>query len=250
MNERNYSKKYIGKKYITNEGYTALIIDGGSKPHYCTIKINDWIKEVCVDNLKIGKVKYPYNTSIYKKGFIGVGTYKAKSNGKDTNSYKSWKHMLSRCYDNKLHAKQPTYKECTVCKEWLNYQNFAEWFEKNHVNGFQLDKDLLVSGNKIYSEDTCAFIPRCLNSFVSNRKLNNTSGYTGIHWNKQRSKWHVRIHDTTAKKDIYLGAYDDVEQAILIYKKARTTMAHKMKHKMILDYGIMDLRILDAIDKL
>lgn len=33
--------------------------------------------------------------------------------------YKRWRNMLERCYSAKHHAKYPTYKNCTVCDEWL-----------------------------------------------------------------------------------------------------------------------------------
>lgn len=84
--------------------------------------------------------------------------------------------MMRRCYDPKYHEKEPTYKGCEVCKEWLNFQMFAEWYYKNHyeIEGQRicLDKDILLKGNKIYSADTCIFVPHRINSlFVKSYKL-------------------------------------------------------------------------------
>lgn len=49
-----------------------------------------------------------------------------------------------------------------VCEEWLNYSNFKIWFDEHYVpcknNQIDLDKDLLVQGNKVYSPETCVFL--------------------------------------------------------------------------------------------
>ena len=54
-----------------------------------------------------------------------------------------------------------------------------------------------------------------------NRKLakNNTSGVTGVHWNKKLNKWIAKI--TVDHHTIYLGSYDDFAQAIKIRKQAQ-----------------------------
>ena len=71
--------------------------------------------------------------------------------------------MVQRCYDKDVHKKyKPEYKDKSVCEEWLNYSNFRIWFEEHYVpcknNQIDLDKDLLVQGNKVYSPETCVFL--------------------------------------------------------------------------------------------
>ena len=83
--------------------------------------------------------------------------------------------MLERCYDTEHSYKFPTYENCIVCDEWLNYQNFARWFDINYyeIEGevMCLDKDILFKGNKIYSPKTCIFVPRGINNlFTKNDK--------------------------------------------------------------------------------
>ncbi|MBL4904323.1 MAG: hypothetical protein JKY62_16995 [Desulfocapsa sp.] len=85
-------------------------------------------------------------------GFLGVGPYPRK-----TRSHRAWTGMIARCYNKKVQERQPTYKGCSVCVEWHNYQIFAKWYEENYVEGYHLDKDLRIPGNKIYSPDTCKF---------------------------------------------------------------------------------------------
>ena len=78
-----------------------------------------------------GKVRNPYDCSVYGVGYIGVGKYKVKEDGQITIQYYYWQSMLKRCYSDEYHRKQPTYIGCSVIDEWLNFQVFAEWFDNN-----------------------------------------------------------------------------------------------------------------------
>lgn len=81
-------------------------------------------------------------------------------------SYDIWKSMISRCYDAKVQIKQPTYIGCSVCEEWKYFSIFKIWYDSNHIEGFHLDKDILVKGNKMYSPDTCRFVPPHINTLL------------------------------------------------------------------------------------
>lgn len=67
--------------------------------------------------------------------------------------------MIKRCYNQKCLLKDNTYRGCSVCDEWLNFQNFGEWYDENYYEVpnevMDLDKDILHKGNKIYSPDNC-----------------------------------------------------------------------------------------------
>ena len=86
--------------------------------------------------------------------------------GRDIPSYTHWHSMLGRCYDPKCQAKYPTYIGCTVCQEWLLFSNFKKFYDENYKEGFVLDKDILKIGNKVYSPETCRFVPVYLNSLL------------------------------------------------------------------------------------
>ena len=68
--------------------------------------------------------------------------------------------MFDRCYYSGYQDNNPTYRGCTVAEEWHNFQNFAKWYEDNYIEGYQLDKDIKVEGNKVYGPDTCMFISK------------------------------------------------------------------------------------------
>lgn len=91
-------------------------------------------------------------------------------------AYKKWSHMITRVTSDKYQEKMPTYKLCSVCDEWLNYDNFYEDFIKipfHWEKSYQFDKDILFKGNKSYEYGKCAMIPSSLNSLLYNPKAYN-----------------------------------------------------------------------------
>jgi len=235
--EKKYSRSHIGEVHRTKENlgeYTLKIIDGGSKKGYCTILIKGWTTEVQYTNIKAQNIRYPYHRSVCSIGFFGEGEYTSNSK-----SYGVWCSMLKRCYS-EIHLKNsPTYKGVTVCKEWHNFQNFAKWFEENYVEGWHLDKDLLSADSKIYSPNTCIFIPQALNSFLSNTSnSSNTSGTIGVLLDKETNKWKAKIGRKT------IGRYKNKKVAALMYKLARKKEANKWKKEMT---GILPQHAIESI---
>lgn len=84
--------------------------------------------------------------------------------------YKTWTSMITRCYSDNYHNIRSTYKDCTVCDEWLVFSNFKKWMEQQVWNGKSLDKDIIVEGNCVYSPSTCAFVSYRANAFVRKGK--------------------------------------------------------------------------------
>ena len=86
--------------------------------------------------------------------------------GKARKFYSTWASMLQRCYSEKCQARNPTYHGCSVCDEWLLLSNFKVWFDANYRDNMALDKDILIPGNKIYSPESCSFVPGYINSLL------------------------------------------------------------------------------------
>lgn len=116
--------------------------------------------------INTGRVKDKLYPKTYGVGFIGEGNYKTKIKGVVCKSSSVWRAMLSRCYSPDYQERNPTYKGCTVVEEWHNFQNFAKWFDDSYIEGYHLDKDIKVEGNKVYGPDTCMFV----SSYVNNEK--------------------------------------------------------------------------------
>ena len=98
--------------------------------------------------------------------------------------YMRWKSMITRCYSSNYHKQFPTYKECTVCEEWLVFSVFKSWMKHQDWEENQLDKDLIVPGNKIYSPETCVFISAPLNYLLLDCGANRGKYKQGVHFNK------------------------------------------------------------------
>lgn len=108
--------------------------------------------------IKRGSVKDRMRPAVYGVGFIGDGSHRSRVNGKSSDMYNVWVSMLQRCYSEKCQKINPTYVGVTVCDEWHNFQNFAEWYSLNYVIDCHIDKDIKTKGNKVYSPEGCMFV--------------------------------------------------------------------------------------------
>jgi hypothetical protein len=185
---------------------------------------NGYIKKTQYDSFKNGSVKSPYCKSSFGIGYIGEGLYAPHENGKKTNRYTRWESMIGRCYNKEFQKRCPTYIDCSIDEEWLNFQKFSEWYDNNYyeIEGEKmcLDKDILFKKNKIYSPNTCIFVPERINMlFIKNTKKRSELP-VGVYKDKQRNKFYsnLKIKD---KKTIILGRHNTVEETFNIYKKAK-----------------------------
>lgn len=129
---------------------------------------------------------------------------------------------MRRCYDDKYHKKQWFYKGCKVCDEWLNFQNFAKWYEENYYEveeqRMHLDKDILYKGNKLYSPDTCVFVPQEINEIFTTRKNDRGNYYIGVRIS-ENGRFQARCN--MYGQSIHLGIYDSEVEAFNVYKNAK-----------------------------
>ena len=173
-------------------------------------------------NFLKGNVKNPFFPSVYGVGYFGIGEFKScNENGKITKSYNTWKNIHERCYNPKFHKKFQTYENCTVCKEWNNYQTFAKWDNENYYEvgneQMALDKDILNKRNKVYSPNNCIYVPYSINSLFVKR--DNERGELPIGVSKHRDKFRAILNKYN--KQIHLGIYPTPEEAFQAYKQAK-----------------------------
>ena len=172
-------------------------------------------------NFKKGEVKCPYECRYYNVGYLGEGKYKMSENGKHKKEYIIWRDMLKRCYDPKNQERYPTYKGCKVEDFFLDFQHMCEWLENNYyeVPGetMCLDKDILCKGNKVYSRETCIFVPERINLLFV--KSNNSRGKNPIGVHEMSSGNYRADCNKKNGKKIYLGTYKTKEDAFRVYKE-------------------------------
>lgn len=229
----NKKTEYIGKEFVTNEGYTLIVTNYiNNKKVNATFKDCGLVVDTTIRNLTMGQIKNPFHKSVYNKGFYGIGKYTARHGKQKTAAYIKWISMMNRCYDVKYHRKEPSYIGCVVCEEWLNFQTFAEWFYQNNIDGYELDKDLLVKGNKTYSPETCCFVPKKLNTLLNlNKSIRNHLPIGVYEPTKGKYATHISLWGRLVKG----VEFDTIEDAFNDYKTKKEAyikeVAEKFKHQ-------------------
>jgi hypothetical protein len=164
-------------------------------------------------------------------------------NGKKTTCpyYSKWYEMIRRCYSVRYHLTQPSYITASVCEEWLIFSNFKAWMETQDWEGKQLDKDLLVEGNREYSPSSCCFISQKLNCFIKDTYHDLEGRYRGVSFYKQLNKYQAQCSDPFTGKRGCCGYFDDPYMAHLAWK------ARKQLHAKELAALETDERIIKAL---
>lgn len=81
-----------------------------------------------------------------------------------------WRDMIRRAYSEEYKTRNPTYEGTSVNVAWKHFTDFKAWMQTQNWEGLQLDKDILVQGNKEYGPSTCAFVPVYLNTLLHSKK--------------------------------------------------------------------------------
>ena len=185
------------------------------------------------------EIRNPNHKTLRGIGFIGQGEYKAC--GK---AYSTWSGMFERAYSDRYHLKKPTYIGVTVGSEWHNYQNFAEWYEKHYnpetMQGWYLDKDILVPGNKTYAPEFCCFIPPSISSIF----VNMVKSKKGLPRGVSEIDGGYQVAMQKYGKQNYIGYYKTIEEASSAYMKAKKDYLKEVSEKW---RGILSDKICDAI---
>ena len=152
-------------------------------------------------------------------GIVGDEKCYDPKTGENFKSYDIWVNIIHRCYNMKLLLKFPEYRGCYVAEEWLYYPNFKAWFDENYCEDGYLSKDLINKDNKVYSKETCVFIPQEINYLVSNHFTSKNGLPIGISFNTELNKYVAQMRKR--RKIVRLGSHTTVEEAYQAYKKAK-----------------------------
>jgi len=161
-----------------------------------------------------------------KKTIFGVGindaNYKATTyqviNGKSTliwrcPYYVAWSGMFVRCYSKSYQSRRPSYLGCTVDSRWHRFSEFRVWMEHQDWEGKELDKDILVKGNKIYSPETCAFVDAMTNSFLLDCRTLMNKLPIGVTMSKNNNKFRAQCNNPFTGKRDHIGSFGTQEEA-------------------------------------
>lgn len=210
-------KNRIGEIYTTKQGYNLKIINYKSSTNIDILfEDNIPMYNLNYNQIKKGTVLHPFHPTVFNKGYLGIGDSITWLDNKHTKVYNVWSRMLQRCYDIKYHEKYPTYKDCYVCDEWLNFQEFSKWFFSNYIENYVLDKDILTKNCKVYSPQTCCFVPEEINVLFTNRKLHRGEYPIGVIKCKSSNSFiaQLSINSFRLRK-----SFKTISEAFLFYKE-------------------------------
>ena len=222
MNKQSKKNNRIGNTNITNQGYEIKIIKYRNANDIDVLFVKDGfiVEHTFYESFKNGSIKNPFHKTVYNRGYLGIqSNRKSIETIKNKKSYKIWNGIMTRCYNDNYKNTRPTYDGCYVCDEWLCYANFEKWFNENYYEikneKMCLDKDILKKGNKIYSPQTCVFVPNRINClFTKNNK--NRSICIGV---TKRDKKYVSTVSIMGKNRAKF--FETKEEAFFDYKKRK-----------------------------
>lgn len=139
--------------------------------------------------------------------------------------YNKWRHMIERCYSIKYQNRNPSYKGCSVCSEWRRFSIFREWMEREDWKGKDLDKDLLIKGNREYSPKACIFVSPEINKLLNSNKSNRGQYPLGVCLDKRGS---IMAQCKKNGKMVYLGVHGTAREAHEAYKKFKYKIIHEI----------------------
>ena len=173
---------------------------------------------------------------VYGKGF-NDRSRPASVDGKMVKEYDLWKSMLNRCFSEKYQTLYQTYKGCNVSDNFLNYAFFYDWCREQvgfgkideKGRGWCLDKDILFTGNKLYGEDTCAFVPQEINTFFTDSGAKRGEYPIGVNFHKASGKF-VAICWVNGKRN-HLGTFNTPQEAFAAYKPFKEALCKQLALK-------------------
>ena len=232
LNDVNY-KDCVGKVYkSSNSGDFKVLKYNDTKEVEIQFLKTGYETTVQLVQVKSGNVKDPYLPSVYGIGVLGT-KYPSKINGVQTKEYVLWANMLKRCYNESLHLKRPTYEGCKVSDNFKSYEYFYEWC--NNQIGFNnkdwhLDKDLLIKGNKVYSENSCVFIPREINLVLTKSEASRGNHLIGVYWCNANKAFKAMVCKGKGRRE-YLGYFNTEIEAYNAYKTAKESFIKEQANK-------------------
>ena len=173
---------------------------------------------------------------MYSIGIVGT-KYPISEGGVLTKEYKPWCGMLQRCYSDSYQKQRPTYEGCEAGDNFKYYEYFYEWCHSQigfgmdgNGNPFHLDKDVLVKGNTVYSENTSVFIPREINQVLVKRTALRGEHLIGVYWHKRGKAFAAKVNKNKGNQE-HLGLFKTEIEAFNAYKRAKEAFIKEQAEK-------------------
>ena len=238
-------EKYEGAVFKTNN-YGDVEVTEYIDSHNITVKFLNTgaIKNTTASALTTGILKDSEVHDTHKYGVMDIPKSVGRG-GRCDPLYKKWNGMMQRCYNPKNKINNPAYEACTSSETFRHFSKFKSWYYSQigcEQEGWHLDKDILIKGNKVYSEDTCCIVPPEINVALANNKSVRGSFPQGVIYNSTKTRYRARIQ--RGDKWESLGTYDTPEEAFYVYKQAKEAHIKSLAEKW---KGQIDNRVYEAL---
>jgi len=186
---------------------------------------------------KLKSPKLVYGVGVNDANYVVTG----RNNGKQVLCpvYSTWKAMLDRCYGPKNDGRNQAYVDCSVTEEWFSFTKFSAWATVQlywNEDGVELDKDLLVEGNRVYSPETCLIVPKVVNNFFPQKITEDI----GVKYFPNRKKpWRAKC-GCGKKNDKWIGYFATKKEAQTTYLQEKTNKGNSIAS------GLTDQRVKTA----
>ena len=181
---------------------------------------------------------------------VFVGTFMCLGKQYTTKSYMLWYDVRKRCTKGgSVQKREPTYTDCTMSGNFSNYQYFAEWCTRQvgYNLGYHLDKDILFKNNKVYSEESCVFVPKQLNNFLTSRNKCRGQFPQGVSFHKNSGLYASSI--SISSVSTHIGLYRTPLDAHKAYITAKECEARRWAKRLSNKEFTVDERVIDALLK-
>ena len=158
----------------------------------------------------------------------GIGFNSRREHKTDSLAYTTWWGMFRHCYCPEHHAEQQTDISSAVDDRWIDFQDFADWFYDNPYSGtpYQLNKDLLIPGNKVYAPEVCCFVPSQINSLLTSSTPAGGDLPRGVSLHKASGRYQAGVNVDGRRR--YIGRYGTPQEAYNAYKMAKEVYVKRM----------------------
>ena len=166
--------------------------------------------------------------------------------------YRKWKEILRRCFCLKFQENKPTYKGCTVTKDWKHLSDFIKWVDsqpnRDWVN-CEPDKDFLSVGNKHYSPETVVFISSEVSKFITNSGRSRGDYMIGVCTSNRKKNPYRALCSNPFGGSGYIGMFPTEIEAHLAWQAKKHELALQLSYLQTDERIASRLREMYALDK-
>lgn len=140
--------------------------------------------------------------------------------------YLKWQQVIRRCDSTEYTLKRPNLS-ADISDDWRYFSKFRKWMEEQEWQNKEIDKDLLIRGNRLYSAETCLLVDTVVNTFINEFRTKQSDLPIGCSRQKN-GKIIVQVKDWESGQRVYVGTFDSVDLAKRAYYETKHRFAVRL----------------------